>query len=61
MLEICVCAPIIFKNRFFNKNYTFTICVGSVSIVIGYFLFEKQAFNGLLKVIGIQSELKTFL
>ena len=32
-----------------------TICVRRVWIVIGYFLFEKQAFNGLLlKVIGIQ-------
>ena len=26
----------------------------AVWIVIGGFLFEKQAFNGLLKVIGIQ-------
>ena len=36
------------------KKYTFTICIGRVWIVIGYFLFEKQAFNGILKVIGIQ-------
>ena len=42
------------KNWFFNKNYTFTICVGRVWIVIGYFLFEKQTFIGLLKVIGLQ-------
>ena len=46
------------KKQFFNKKYTFTICVGRVWIVIGYFLFEKQAFNGLLKVISIQ---KNFL
>ena len=32
-----------------------TIWVGRVWIVIRYFLFEKQAFNGLLKVIGIQN------
>ena len=37
-----------------NKKYTFTICVGHVWNVIGYFLFEKQNLNGLLKVIGIQ-------
>ena len=51
------CAPIIFKksfkNLFFNKKYTFTICVWRVWIVIGYILFEKQTYNGLLKVIGI--------
>ena len=48
--------PIIFKNSlktcFFNKKYSFAICVGCVMIVIGYFLFEKEALNGLLKVIG---------
>ena len=38
-----------------------TICVGCVWIVIGYFLFEKEAFNGLLKVIGIQNPLKNML
>ena len=31
-----------------------TICVGRVWIVIRSFLFEKEAFNGLLKVIGKQ-------
>ena len=36
------------------KN-TFTICVGHLLIVIRYFVFEKQNFNGLLKVIGIQN------
>ena len=36
-------------------KYTFTICVGRVWIVKRYFLFEKQTFNGLLKVIGIQN------
>ena len=50
------CAPIIFiksvKKRFFNKKYTCTICVDCVNfrIVIRYFLFKKQALNGLLKV-----------
>ena len=43
------------KTRVFNIwNILLTICVGRVWIVIRYFLFEKQAFNGLLKVIGIQ-------
>ena len=37
------------------------ICVGCVWIVIGYFLFEKEAFHGLLKVIGIQNPLKNML
>ena len=46
------------KNQFFNKKNISTICVGPVLIVIRYFLFEKHAFNGLLKVIGI---LKVFL
>ena len=40
---------------FIIKKYTYTICVGCVWIVI-YFLL-KQAFNGLLKVIGIQTYL----
>ena len=35
------------------KN-VFTICFGRVWIIMRYFLFEKQAFNRLLKVIGIQ-------
>ena len=29
----------------FNMKYTFTICIG---IVMGYFSFEKQTFNGLI-------------
>ena len=41
---------------FFRRKYTFTICVRCVWIVIGYFLFEKEAFNGLLKVIDIQKK-----
>ena len=48
-----ICTPMIFKNSFFNKKYTFTICVGLVWVVIVYFLLEKQTFNGLLKVISI--------
>ena len=38
-----------------SSKYTFTIYVGRVLIVIGYFLFKKEAFNGLLKVVGIQN------
>ena len=45
------------KNRVFNKEYTFAICVGCVWIVIGYFLFEKQDFYGLSKVLDIQISL----
>ena len=37
------------------SNILITICVGRVWIVTRYFLFEKQAFDGLLKVIGIQN------
>ena len=33
--------------------YTFTIYARHVLIVIRYFFFEKHAFNGLLKVIGL--------
>ena len=52
------CAPIIFKNQLkYDKKYTITIYVGRVWIVIGYFLFEKQSFNGLRKVIGMQKVL----
>ena len=44
------------ENRFFDINmYTLKISVGRVWIVIRYFLFEEQAFNGLLKVIVIQN------
>ena len=39
-------APIFFKN---SLKTGFPI-----RIVIRYFLFEKKAFNGLLKVIGLQ-------
>ena len=39
---------------------TFSICVGRVWIVLGYFLFEKLAFNGLLKVIGMHNMLLIF-
>ena len=58
------CTPIIFKNPLksgFYKKYTFTICVGCVLVVILFFLLEKQTFNGLLKVIGIQSDIIIFL
>ena len=52
--------PINFKNtlkvktQFFNKKYTFTICVRRVLVVIVYFLLEKLTFNELLMVIGLQ-------
>ena len=36
-------------------KYTFTIYVGRVWIVvIGYLLFQKQTFNGLLNDISLQ-------
>ena len=43
-------------KRIFTKKYTFTICVGRIWIVIGYFLFKNETFNGLLKVNGIQKK-----
>ena len=46
------CTPILIKASFGLRNMLLTICIGCVWIVI-YFLFEKQAFYGLLKVIGI--------
>ena len=52
---------IIFKNLLkIRFQYFYTLC-RCVRIVIGYFLFEKQAFNGLLKVIGIENELHIIL
>ena len=36
------------------RNILNTICVRFVWIVTRYFLFEKQAFKGLVKVIGIK-------
>ena len=42
------------KPGFSIRNILLTIGVGCVWIVIRYFLFEKQTFNGLLKVIDIQ-------
>ena len=42
------------KIRVFNNKYTFTICVGRALFVLGYFILEKQTFNILLKVTGIQ-------
>ena len=46
------CAPITFKNllSFIRKT----------QIVKVYFLFEKQSFNELLKVIGMQLKLMTY-
>ena len=47
-------APKTLKNPLkpiFTKKYTFTICVGRIWIVIGYFLFKNETFNGLLKAI----------
>ena len=36
------------------KNILISICVRRFGIVIRYFLFENNAFNLLLEVIGIQ-------
>ena len=38
-------------------KYTFTFCVRRVWIIIGYFLFQKQTLNRLLKVIGALNQL----
>ena len=36
-------------------KYTFTICIGRFWVVImAFFLLEKQTYDDLLKVIGIQ-------
>jgi hypothetical protein len=52
------------KNRFLNKKYTFTICVERVWIVVVYFLFEKQTFNGIQNlsvIISIEKIYITFI
>ena len=36
------------------RNILFTICFRRVWIAIMIFLIKKQAFDGLLKIIGIQ-------
>ena len=41
-------------NQICVKNVPIIICVVGVWIVMRYLLFEKQTFNGLLKVIGLQ-------
>ena len=48
------------KNGFSRRKILITICGGRVWIVIKYLLFEKQTFNGLLKVIGIQINLSVY-
>ena len=59
--SIWFCTPIIFKNMlkivFLIRNILITICVGGVWIIMRYLLFEKQTFDILLKVIGIQKQL----
>ena len=56
---------IIFKNPLnlglSKRNIFNTICVGRVFIGIRYFLFEKQAFNGLLKVVDIHTYKISFI
>ena len=42
------------KTMFSIRNKLLQFVLG-VWIVDGYFLFEKETFNGLLKVIGIQN------
>ena len=60
-LRNCICTTIIFKNPlksgFSIINILITICVRGVWIAMRYFLFEKQAFDGLSKIIGIQKYL----
>ena len=48
-----ICTPIIFKNPIKTCFYIKKFMSGAFGLYI-YFLFEKQAFNGLLKVIDIQ-------
>ena len=46
-------------NMFFSlRNILLQFFAGAMDCSI-YFLFEKQAFNGLLKVIGIQKQFHT--
>ena len=65
VIDNCFCAPKIFKDPLktgFSVRHTllqsssriFYNLWWVVWIVIGCFLFEKQTFSGLLKVIGIQ-------
>ena len=43
------------KNSFSMRNILITICVGRDKIVIyRYFLFKKEAFNVVLKIIAVQ-------
>ena len=50
-----------FENCVFIKKYTYlNLCRVSLDCNI-YFLFDKQAFNGLLKVTGIQIALLDYL
>ena len=54
---MCLCLPIIFKiplKSGFPKRYTTTICVKACLDGNKIFLIRKKAFDGLLKVIGLQ-------
>ena len=48
-------------NRDIEKYTYYNLCIGGVWIVMRYFLFEKQTFNGLIKIIGIQNILNNFI
>ena len=53
MIDNRFCTPITFKNPL-KTDFPVRIYFNNLT---GYFLFEKQAFNGLLKFIGIQNAL----
>ena len=56
--------PIIFKNRlkpgFSIRNILLQFMLGVILDCKCYRIFEKQTFNGLLKVIGIKKLLQCF-
>ena len=49
-----MCGSRSLKTGLSIRNILITICVERVWIVIRYFIIEKHALIGLLKVIGIQ-------
>ena len=51
------CELIIFKNMLKPGFSIRNILLQFLSGVFGYFLFDRQAFIGLLKVIGIQNRM----
>ena len=65
MIGNWICKPIMFKNPLKTNSSMSNVLLQIVSnkfgVVIWYFLFDKQTFNGLLKVIGIQMDFKHFI